>query len=149
MNYESGKAKAIGVSNFHKHHLEELLADAKIQPVLDQVELHPSLSQKDLVDYLSSKDIKTEAYSPLGRGGDMKSPIIVGLSEKYHKSAAQIILRWHLQNGIIAIPKSIHMNRIKENIDIFDFELSEVEMEKIDELNTGNRLLPNPDNFDF
>lgn len=147
--YESGRAKAIGVSNFHQHHIEELMTTAKIKPMVDQIELHPTLTQVQLRDYLSKEDIAIEAWSPLGQGKILQNETLVEIGQKYDKTAAQVIIRWHLQSDIIVIPKSVHENRIKENFDVFDFELSEEDMNQIDSLNINERLGADPDNFDF
>lgn len=147
--YESGRAKAIGLSNFHKHHIEDLMKDAKVAPVIDQVEIHPTLTQEPLRDYLESKKIAVEAWSPLGQGKILDTPVLAAIGEKYHKTAAQVILRWHLQNDIIVIPKSVHQERIQENFEVFDFELTPGEMSKIDSLNRDERLGADPDHFDF
>lgn len=147
--YESGKAKAIGVSNFHKHHLEDLMADAKVKPVLDQIELHPTLTQEPLREYLKSIDIAVESWSPLGQGTILSNPVLVEIGKKYNKTAAQVIIRWHLQNDIIVIPKSVHEERIQENFDVFDFELTADDIQKINALNINERLGSDPDNFDF
>jgi diketogulonate reductase-like aldo/keto reductase len=147
--YESGRAKAIGVSNFHKHHIEELLTTAKIKPMVNQIELHPTLTQVDLRNYLAKEDIAVEAWSPLGQGKILQYPTLIELGKKHQKSAAQVIIRWHLQSDIIVIPKSVHEERIQENFDVFDFTLSEDEMALIDGLNINERLGADPDNFDF
>ncbi|MGM9926000.1 MAG: aldo/keto reductase [Bacillus sp. (in: firmicutes)] len=147
--YRDGKAKAIGVCNFHIHHLEDLLEDAEIAPMVNQVELHPLLSQADLRDYCAAKNIAVEAWSPLGRGRLLDQPELVKLAAKYQKSVAQIILRWDLQSNIITIPKSTKEQRIKENADIFDFELSVDDMKIIDGLNCDDRGGPNPDDLNF
>ncbi|MGK0551498.1 aldo/keto reductase [Enterococcus faecalis] len=147
--YTSGRAKAIGVSNFHQHHLEELLSSATIKPMVDQIELHPTLTQEPLRKYLAEHEIAVEAWSPLGQGNLLTTPLLVEIGEKHDKSAAQVIIRWHLQNDIIVIPKSVHENRIKENFEVFDFELTEAEMQAINELNQNKRFGPDPDNFDF
>lgn len=147
--YESGRAKAIGVSNFHQHHIEELMTTAKIKPMVDQIELHPTLTQVEFRDYLEREDIAVEAWSPLGQGKILKHPTLVEIGKKHNKSAAQVIIRWHLQNDIIVIPKSVHKERINENFDVLNFELNDEEMELIDGLNINERLGANPDNFDF
>lgn len=147
--YESGRAKAIGVSNFHQHHIEELMTTAKIKPMVNQIELHPTLTQVQLRDFLSKEDIAIEAWSPLGQGKILQNETLVEIGQKYDKTAAQVIIRWHLQSDIIVIPKSVHENRIKENFDVFDFELSEEDMNQIDSLNINERLGADPDNFDF
>lgn len=147
--YESGRAKAIGVSNFHQHHIEELMTTAKIKPMVNQIELHPTLTQVQLRDFLFKEDIAIEAWSPLGQGKILQNETLVEIGQKYDKTAAQVIIRWHLQSDIIVIPKSVHENRIKENFDVFDFELGEEDMDQIDSLNINERLGADPDNFDF
>ncbi len=147
--YASGRAKAIGVSNFHQHHLEELMQTAKVKPMVDQIELHPTLTQEPLRNYLASEGIAVEAWSPLGQGTILKNETLVAIGKKYQKSAAQVIIRWHLQSDIIVIPKSVHEERIKENFDVFDFELTAEEMKQIDSLNIDERLGADPDHFDF
>lgn len=143
--YKQGKIKSIGVSNFHQHHLEELLSQSSIIPAVNQIELHPNLSQKDLIKFNEINTIKTEAWSPLMKGQIMEIELLTELAKKYNKSQAQITLRWHIQNGIIAIPKSENQSRIKENFDIFDFELTTEDMIRIDNLNQNKRIGSNPD----
>ncbi|MBO0450901.1 MULTISPECIES: aldo/keto reductase [Enterococcus] len=147
--YESGRAKAIGVSNFHQHHIEELMTTAKIKPMLNQIELHPTLTQVELREYLAKENIAVEAWSPLGQGKILQHPTLIEIGKKHNKSAAQVIIRWHLQNDIIVIPKSVHEERIKENVDVFDFELTDEELKQIDGLNINERLGADPDHFDF
>lgn len=146
--YHDKKARAIGVSNFHVHHLEDLLQDAVVVPVLDQVELHPTLSQVPLRTWLKDHDIAVECWGPLGQGSDLTNPGLVALAKKYQKSVAQVIIRWHLQHGLIVIPKSAHEKRIQENFEVFDFELSKEDMAVIDGLNTDDRQGTNPDSYD-
>ncbi len=147
--YEEGLVKAIGVSNFHEHHLERLMANANEKPTVNQVELHPRLAQEELRQYCKEKDIKVEAWSPLARGQLLNEPTIKYIANKHGKSPAQIILRWHLQNDIIVIPKSVSPTRLKENADIFDFQLSMDEMNQIDQLNMNERTGKNPDELLF
>ncbi|MGC6768014.1 aldo/keto reductase [Enterococcus sp. LJL128] len=147
--YASGRAKAIGVSNFHQHHIEDLMTSAKVKPMVDQIELHPTLTQEPLRAFLKEEGIAVEAWSPLGQGTILKNADLIEIGEKYGKTAAQVIIRWHLQSDIIVIPKSVHEDRIKENFDVFDFELSEADMKKIDGLNSNERLGADPDNFNF
>ena len=145
--YESGKAKAIGISNFHPQHIEDLMTTAKIKPMINQIELHPNLNQKELVTYCQEKNIAITAYSPLGHGNLLDNPIIEEIGKAHNKSVAQVILRWDIQNGITAVPKSVNPERIATNIDVFDFELTTEEMAKIDALHTGERVNKNPDIF--
>ncbi|MEK5393109.1 aldo/keto reductase [Margalitia sp. FSL K6-0131] len=147
--YKAGKVKAIGVSNFQIHHLENLLKDAEIKPMVNQVELHPRLTQKELLSYCLENDIQLEAWSPLMQGQLLDLPELKVIAEKYNKSIAQIILRWDLQNGIVVIPKSTKEHRIIENANVFDFTLSNEDMKAIDALNQNHRVGPDPDNFDF
>lgn len=145
---KEGKIRAIGVSNFKPEHLEELIKDAKIVPAVNQIELHPLMSQTEARKYCDEKGIKVESWSPLMRAGTLlENQVIVALAEKYNKEAAQVVLRWHIQSDLIVIPKSVTPKRIRSNIDIFDFELSDADMEKIDGLNESRRVGPNPDNF--
>lgn len=147
--YQSGRAKAIGVSNFHEHHIEDLLKEASVVPMVDQIEIHPTLTQEPLRKFLAEHKIAVEAWSPLGQGKILENPTLVEIGEKYNKTAAQVIIRWHLQSDIIVIPKSVHEDRIKQNFDVFDFELTDEDINRIDALNTNERLGPDPDNFDF
>ncbi len=147
--YKEGRVKAIGVSNFQVHHLEDLLKAADVKPVINQVEYHPRLTQKELQQYCREHEVQLEAWSPLMQGQLLDNPELQGIANRHGKSVAQVILRWDLQNGVITIPKSIKENRIIENSSIFDFELSSDDMEKIDGLNKNERVGPDPDNFDF
>ncbi|WP_042356124.1 aldo/keto reductase [Bacillus rubiinfantis] len=145
--YKDGRVRAIGVSNFKVHHLEELLKDCEIKPMVNQVEYHPHLTQKDLLAFCQSQGIQMEAWSPLKQGQILEDPVIKEIATKYEKTAAQIVLRWDLQTKVITIPKSIKEHRIIENADIFDFELSAEDMQKIDNLNKDERVGPDPDEF--
>ncbi|GAB1533265.1 MULTISPECIES: aldo/keto reductase [Brevibacillus] len=147
--YKKGLVKAIGVSNFHVHHLEELLKDAEIKPMINQVEFHPRLSQDELRAYCKEQGIQFEAWSPLMQGQLLDNPVLKGIAEKHGKSIAQVIIRWDLQNGVVTIPKSTKEHRIVENASVFDFELSKEDMEMIHSLNQNHRVGPDPDNFDF
>lgn len=149
--YDSGKARAIGVSNFQQHHLDKLLDQARIVPVVNQVELHPYFNQRALRDYCAEREIAIEAWSPLGgQGGNvMDDAVIKRIAAAHGKTPAQVIVRWDLQHGIITIPKSVHRDRIKQNSDVFDFQLSDEEMAAIDKLDRNTRVGPDPDNFDF
>ncbi|WP_423409546.1 aldo/keto reductase [Heyndrickxia sp. MSNUG] len=147
--YREGRVRAIGVSNFKIHHLEELLLHSEEKPVVNQVELHPLLSQEDLREFCQLHGIKVEAWSPLSRGRFLDEPTLKKIADNHNKSTAQVILRWHLQNQIIAIPKSVTPSRLKENADIFDFELTQTEMEMINALNQNQRFGADPDHIDF
>ncbi len=149
--YASGRARAIGVSNFQIHHLEATLRQAKIVPAVNQIELHPYLSQKPLRDFCASKGIAVQAYSPLGGEGSeaIRDPELKKIADAHGKSPAQAMLRWDLQSGIITIPKSIRKERILQNCALYDFELSPAEMAAIDGINKNKRSGADPDNFDF
>ena len=135
--YETGKVKAIGVCNFKVEHLEELKKTAKIMPMVNQVEIHPFSTKNNIINYCKDNNIKVVAWSPISRGRVLSNDLMIDLSQKYKKSIVQIVLRWHMQKGVIPIPKSSNENRIKENIDIFDFEISSEDMKAIDSLDEG------------
>lgn len=146
--YNEKRIRAIGVSNFEPVHLDELAAKCDIVPAVNQIELHPRLTQKPLLAYCKQHGIIVEAWSPLMKSGEvLKDPIITDLAGKYNKSAAQIVLRWDVQLGIVTIPKSVHEHRIVENSDIFDFALTDEEMARIDTLNQNIRTGPDPYTF--
>ena len=147
--YQSGRAKAIGVSNFMIHHLEDILGDGQIVPAVNQVEFHPYLVQPDLLKFCQSHQIQLEAWAPIVKGEIVNEPVAQKLAEKYNKTPAQIALRWDLQHDVVTIPKSIRPHRIAENADIFDFELSEAEIMALDALDEGRRTGPDPYNFNF
>ena len=147
--YQEGRVKAIGVSNFLQHQLEDLLESAEIVPMVNQMEFHPFLVQQSLLDYCAEHQIQYEAWSPLMQGHIFGLEEMKALSEKYNKSIAQIVLRWDLQKGVVTIPKSVKKERIQANADLFDFELSPEDVAKLDALDRGHRFGPDPDNFDF
>jgi len=135
--YESGKVKAIGVCNFKECHLEELKKSAKIMPMVNQVEIHPFTMKNNIVNYCNDNNIKVIAWSPISRGKVLENELMIELAQKYNKSIVQIVLRWHMQRGIIPIPKSSNKDRIKDNIDVFDFEICSEDMKRINELDEG------------
>lgn len=149
--YQQKRVRAIGVSNFHQHHLEELIANTNIPPMLDQVESHPAMNNQGFIDYCLGRGIAVGAWSPLGgpRINLLEHPALVELGRKYSRTPAQVILRWDMQRGVIAIPKSSHRERIISNSQIFDFTLDENDMGLIDSLDMGLRVGPDPDDFDF
>ncbi len=147
--YNDGRVRAIGVSNFSIHHLQDIFDNSAIVPVLNQVELHPRLRQKELHDFCREHNIQLEAWSPLMRGQILDHPDLVAMGEKYGKSAAQVILRWNLQHEIVTIPKSVNPGRIEENAQVFDFELSAEDMAQIDAMDQHERIGPDPDTFTF
>jgi len=147
--YKDGLVRAIGVSNFKEHHLEDLMSDCEIEPMVNQVEFHPYLTQKGLLSFCREHGIQLEAWRPLMKGDCVQEPVLIELAEKYNKTPAQIALRWNLQLEVVTIPKSVKEHRIVENADIFNFELSPEDMAKIDALNRDFRYGADPDNFDF
>ncbi|MGZ7442534.1 aldo/keto reductase [Paenibacillus sp. TH7-28] len=143
--YRDGRTKAIGVCNFEIEHLERLLNETEIKPVLNQVECHPHLTQNELKAFCAKHDIFVEAWSPLEQGGEvLKDPVVKSIGEAHGKSPAQVVLRWHLQNNTIVIPKSVTPVRIEENFNVFDFKLADSEMEQISKLNINRRKGSNP-----
>ena len=148
--YQSGRVKAIGVSNFQQHHLQALLAQAKVVPAVNQIELHPHLAQVALCDFCREQGIAVQSWRPLGGGKSdlLQDPVIGGIGRAHGKSHAQVILRWNLQRGIHIIPKSVQQPRIVQNADLFDFELSEAEMDAITGLDRGTRYGEDPDNME-
>ena len=147
--YGEGRVKAIGVSNFHPYHLDNLLSHCTVKPMVNQIELHPYLTQKGNLQHNPARDILVEAWAPIAKGRVLGEPVITRLAEKYGKTPAQIVLRWELQLGIIIIPKSVHRERIEENSKIFDFELTPEEMLDIDGLDRNGRIGVDPDKVEY
>ncbi len=150
--YDEGKIRAIGVSNCERHHLDSLIEKgASVVPVINQVEAHPYFSNKEIVDCCKDIGIVPEAWCPLGGPGssEITDERICEIAGKHRKTEAQVILRWHIQKGVVVIPKSANPDRMRQNIDVFDFELTDVDMAVIDSLDCGRRLGPHPDTFDF
>ena len=147
--YKDGKIRAIGVSNFQVHHLEDLIAGAEVKPMVNQIEFHPLLTQTEVREYCKKQEIQVEAWSPLAQGELLDNEVLTQIAEKHGKSTAQVILRWDLQNEVVTIPKSTKEHRIIQNADVFDFELNAEEVEKINALNQNQRVGTDPDNFDF
>lgn len=145
----SGRAKAIGVSNFLMPHLEDILGDGGTVPAVNQIEFHPLLVQPELRQFCQNHDIRVEAWSPLMQGAIVNLPLAQNLAQKYGKTEAQIALRWNLQHGVVTIPKSVRAARIEENAGIFDFELSVDDMTALDALDEGKHFGPDPANFSF
>ncbi|GGR98991.1 oxidoreductase [Streptomyces aureoverticillatus] len=144
-----GRAKSIGVSNFLPEHLERLIDATSVIPAVNQIELHPHLQQRASREYHAQQGITTEAWSPLGQGkGLLEVPAIVAIAQKHGRTPAQIVLRWHIQLGNVVIPKSVTPSRIKENIDVFGFELDPEDMAAISALNEDRRLGPDPAEFE-
>lgn len=151
--YREGRIRAIGVSNFHRQHLEALARAADVRPAVNQIESHPYLTNQPLIDSCIAQGIAVEAWSPLGgslkKADILHDPTILALAQKYGRSAAQITLRWHLQRGVIVIPKSVHRERIASNLAVFDFALCEEDMAAISALNRNLRVGSDPDCFTF
>jgi methylglyoxal/glyoxal reductase len=147
--YQEGKVKSIGVSNFQVYHLEDLLKNAEVIPVINQIEFHPKLTQTEVREYCQQHNIQVEAWSPLMNAELLNNDLVKEIATKHDKSAAQVILKWDIQHGIITIPKSMTPSRIKENINLDDFSLSEEEMKQLNDLNENLRSGPNPDEFNF
>ncbi|KGR79937.1 aldo/keto reductase [Ureibacillus manganicus] len=147
--YEEKLIRVPGVSNHHQHHLEKIFVKANVKPMVNQIELHPYLSQKPLLNFCQDQTIAVTAWGPLGRGKIIEDTTIEQLSAKYNKTAAQIILRWHYQNDVITIPKSVTPSRIEENMNVFDFELTQEDMLAMEGLNKDFRTGQDPDHFQF
>lgn len=144
---KDNKVKNIGVSNFKPHHFEALLSHASIKPVIDQVEFHPYLIQEDLRTYLNAQRIQMESWSPLMNAQILDDEVVKSIAEEVGKSPAQVIIRWNIQHDVVVIPKSVTPSRIKENLEVFDFELSDSQMTQLDNLNEDKRVGPDPDNY--
>jgi diketogulonate reductase-like aldo/keto reductase len=147
--YADGRVKAIGVSNFLQHHLEDLFQAAKVIPMVDQLEFHPYLVQQPLLDFCRQHRVQYEAWSPLMQGKAFEVPLLKELAAKYQVSVAQLLLRWDLQKAVVTIPKSIHRERIVANAAIFHFAISDEDVNAIAALDRGERVGPDPDNFNF
>ncbi|MGA0066088.1 MAG: aldo/keto reductase [Candidatus Nanopelagicales bacterium] len=144
---EEGRARSIGVSNFHEAHLRKIIDETGVIPAMNQIELHPWLPQAHMRDIDARLGIKTEAWSPLGSGRLIDDPVIGEVAAKHGKSPAQVMVRWSIQLGNIVLPKSVTPERIEQNIDVFDFELDDADMAAIATLDSGRRTGPNPDDF--
>lgn len=147
---EEGKIKTIGVSNFNKQHLDRI-GDIGVLPAVNQIESHPYFRNDEMIKECVNRNIKVQAWCPLGGSyGNLKTDKLFGeMAQKYDRTPAQIILRWHIQRGMLIIPRSSNIQRLKGNMDIFDFELNEADMNKINDLDTGRRVGADPDNFNF
>ena len=146
--YREGRARSIGVSNFQPHHLRRLHQECEIPPAVNQIEVHPYLTQSGVRSFCAEHQIAVEAWSPIAQGKVLDDPTIVSVARGAGKSPAQVVLRWHIERGDIIFPKSVTPARIRENIDIFDFELSGEDVEAISALNRDERTGPDPDTFD-
>lgn len=149
--YKEGYCRAIGVANCHQHHIEKLLSISDVVPAVNQIEVHPLFTQKELINYCWSKNIAVEAYTAIARFDDrlMRLPLLKNIAQKYNKTIVQVILRWHIQTGVIPLVRSLNPKRQLENINVFDFLLTDEEMRLIDGININSRLRYDPDNCDF
>lgn len=145
--YKAGRIKAIGVSNFMPHHLEPLMKVAEIKPMVNQLEYHPAFHQDETVPYCNEHNILVESWGPLMQGKAFSNDLLKEVAAKYNKSVAQICIRWELQKGVLPLPKSVHEDRIRNNADVFDFNISDEDMAYIDTLGKIGRLSEHPDNF--
>ncbi|MGA4517344.1 aldo/keto reductase [Solibacillus silvestris] len=147
--YDEKLIRVTGVSNHHEHHLKTILATCNVAPMVNQIEAHPYLTQEPLRAFCEQQQIAVTAWSPLGRGKVLNDETIIRIADEYNVSPAQIILRWHLQNDVIIIPKSVTASRIKENSELYHFELTNETMQQLNALNRNERFGQNPDNFKF
>nr|WP_203599395.1 aldo/keto reductase [Streptomyces sp. SID10853] len=147
--YRSGRAKAIGVSNFQPHHVRRLLQETEIVPAVNQIEVHPYLAQDEVRAFGAGHRIATEAWSPIAQGKVLDDPTITGIARRVGRTPAQVTLRWHIQRNDIVFPKSVTRSRVEENFALFDFELTEADMAAITGLDRGERTGPDPDTFNY
>ena len=147
--YRDGRSRSIGVSNFQPHHLRRLHEESTVHPAINQIEIHPFLAQDDVRAFCHEHEIAVEAWSPIAQGLVLDDPTITEIAKRVGKSPAQVVLRWHIQRGDIIFPKSVTPERIKENFEIFDFELADIDVAMISGLDRGERTGPDPDTFDF
>jgi 2,5-diketo-D-gluconate reductase A len=147
--YADGRARSIGVSNFEDHHLQRLFEETEIVPAVNQIEVHPYFAQNDLLAFDAEHGIATEAWAPLVQGAVLGDETVLDVAQTYGKTVAQVVLRWHVQRSSIVFPKSVTSNRIQENFEIFDFELSDADMKRISSLDRDGRTGPEPDTFDY
>jgi 2,5-diketo-D-gluconate reductase A len=146
--YHAGRARSIGVSNFQPHHLRRLHQETEVPPAVNQIEVHPYLTQDDVRGFCAEHGIAVEAWSPIGQGRVLNDPVISSIAKRAGKTPAQVVLRWHIERGDIIFPKSVTPSRVKENFDIFDFDLSGGDVAEISALNKDQRTGPDPDKFD-
>ena len=145
--YAEGRARAVGVSNFEIHHLERLMAETDLVPAVNQIEAHPYLAQEGLLDFDGRHGIATQAWSPLAQGAVLRDPVLEAVARDNARTPAQVVLRWHLQRGSIIFPKSSSPRRMAENLDIFDFMLSEADVRRVSALDRHERTGPDPDTY--
>lgn len=144
---DEGRATSIGVSNFNGEQVDRLVAETGVAPVLNQIEAHPRLPQKALRREMAERNVKVQAWSPLGTGALLRDPVLAEIGARHGKSVAQVILRWHVENGFMAVPKSVNPERMRQNLDIFDFALDETDLAQIAALEDGRRTGPDPATF--
>lgn len=144
---QEGRARSIGVCNFQVGHLQRLLAETGVAPVVNQIELHPLLQQRTLREFHRQAGIVTQSWSPLAQGKLLANEALVEIAAKHHKTTAQVVIRWHIQNGLAVIPKSVNPARVRENLDVFDFELDLDDMRVIESLEQGLRIGQDPDTY--
>ncbi|WP_029254087.1 aldo/keto reductase [Paraoerskovia marina] len=147
--YRQGKARAIGVSNFQPHHINKLLDSGTVVPAVNQIEVHPYFVQSDVREANAGHDIVTEAWSPIAQGKVLDDPTVVRIAERLERTPAQVVLRWHIERGDVVFPKSATPKRIEENFALFDFELTDADRADITALDKGERIGPNPDEFNY
>ena len=147
-SHEEGLIRSIGLSNFMQHHAEPVMSKANICPMVDQIEYHPGFTQEDCVEFCQKNNILVEAWSPLGRGNVLDNPLLKSIATNHGKSVVQVVIRWVMQTGVLPLVKSVTPSRIKENVDVFDFELSQQEMLEIASMK-ADRIGADPDTCDF
>jgi len=145
--YRDGRARSIGVSNFQPHHLRRIHTEGELTPAVNQIEINPYLTQDEVRGFCADHEIAVEGWSPLGRGSVLADPTVADIARRYGKTSAQVVLRWHIERGDVVFPKSVTPARIRENVDIFDFELTGEDVEAISALNRSQRTGPDPDTF--
>jgi 2,5-diketo-D-gluconate reductase A len=147
--YASGRCRAIGVSNFQAHHLRRLFSQAQVRPAVNQIEVHPYLTQEELRAFDADHEIVTEAWSPIAQGKVLGDPVVQRVAERYSRTPAQVVLRWHVQRGDVVFPKSVSRERMQQNFELFDFELDGDAMGDLTALDRGERTGPDPDTFNY
>ena len=147
--YASGRARSIGVSNFQAHHLRRLFGETEVRPAVNQIEVHPYLAQEELRAFDADHEIVTEAWSPIAQGKVLDDPAVVRVAERYSRTPAQVVLRWHVQRGDVVFPKSVNRERMQQNFELFDFELDGDAMGDLSALDRGERTGPDPDTFNY
>jgi 2,5-diketo-D-gluconate reductase A len=147
--YASGRARAIGVSNFQAHHLRRLFSETEVRPAVNQIEVHPYLAQDELRAFDADHEIVTEAWSPIAQGKVLGDPAVLRVAERYSRTPAQVVLRWHVQRGDVVFPKSVNRERMQQNFELFDFELDGDSMGDLTALDRGERTGPDPDTFNY